>query len=74
MLFNTLISNKKLGSLKGESYIYGIIIKIKVMIKELVNSVKENPIGALANFITTLTIFGFCYVLIFLAAILDGNV
>jgi len=44
------------------------------MIKELVNSVKENPIGALANFITSLTILGFCYVLIFLAAILDGNV
>ena len=44
------------------------------MIKELVNSVKENPIGALANFITTLTIFGFGYVMIVLAAILEGNV
>ena len=44
------------------------------MIKEIYNLVKENPIGALSNFITTLTIFGFGYVMIVLAAILDGNV
>jgi len=44
------------------------------MIKEFYNLVKENPMGALANFITTLTILGFGYILITLAAILDGTI
>ena len=73
-MFNTLTYNKKLGSPKGESYIYGIIIKIKVMIKEFYNLVKGNPKEALTNFLATLTIFIFGYGLIWLGAILDGNV
>ena len=44
------------------------------MIKEFYNLVKENPKETLINFIATLTIFGFGYILIFLSAILDGNV
>jgi len=42
--------------------------------KEFIKSIKENPKEALTTFLSTLTIFGFGYALIFLAAILDGNV
>ena len=42
--------------------------------KEFIKSIKENPKEAVINFISTLTIFGFGYALIFLAAILDRNV
>ena len=74
MLFNTLTYNKKLGSPKGESYIYGIIIKIKVMIKELIQAIKQDPITALTDFLSILAIMGFGYVMILIASILEGNV
>ena len=73
-LFNTLTYNKKLGSPKGESYIYGIIIKIKVMIKELIQAIKQDPITALTDFLSILAIMGFGYVMILIASILEGNV
>ena len=44
------------------------------MIKEIYNSFKEDPKTVITDFLATLTIFIFGYGLIWLGAILDGNV
>ena len=43
------------------------------MIKEIYNLVKEDPKTAITDFLATLTIFIFGYGLIWLGAILEGN-
>ena len=44
------------------------------MIKELVRSIKENPIQSILEMITLLAIFAFGYVLLILGAVITGNI
>ena len=44
------------------------------MIKEFVQSVKENPTQAILEMITLLAIFAFGYILLILGAVLTGNI
>ena len=44
------------------------------MIKEFVQSVKENPTQAILEMITLLAIFAFGYVLLILGAVITGNI
>jgi|TARA_R100001377_G_C3169621_1_gene102576 hypothetical protein len=44
------------------------------MIKELIQAFKEDPTKATVDFISIVAIFGFGYILLLLAAILEGNV
>jgi len=44
------------------------------MIKEFVQSVKENPTQAILEMITLLAVFAFGYILLILGAVLTGNI
>ena len=44
------------------------------MIKELVRSIKENPIQSILEMMTLLAIFAFGYVLLILGAVITGNI
>ena len=44
------------------------------MIKEFVQSVKENPTQAILEMITLLAVFAFGYILLILGALLTGNI
>ena len=44
------------------------------MIKELVRSIKENPIQSILELITLLAIFAFGYVMIIFCAVITGNI
>jgi|TARA_B100000902_G_scaffold274765_1_gene260598 hypothetical protein len=44
------------------------------MIKELVRSIKENPIQSILEVITLFAIFAFGYVLLIFGAVITGNI
>jgi len=44
------------------------------MIKELVRSIKENPIQSILEMMTLLAIFAFGYVLLIFGAVITGNI
>jgi len=48
--------------------------KIKVMLKQLIQAVKENPLETVLDMIAMIAIFAFGYVLLILGAVITGNI
>ena len=44
------------------------------MIKELVRSIKENPIQSILEMMTLLAIFAFGYIMMIFCAVITGNI